>query len=65
MIDGKDELFGTQLFKSLLITALAVIIYHVVFKKFANAKLKNIQSTCSGKDIQHKDTQLDEPSELN
>ncbi len=45
-IDGKDELFGSQLFKTLFITALAVMAYHIIFKKFMNAKLKNIQSVC-------------------
>lgn len=46
-MDRKDELFGAQLFKTLFATALAVIIYHIFFKKIMNAKLKNIQSTCN------------------
>lgn len=46
-IDRKDELLGSQLFKTLFITALAVIVYHTIFKKFMNAKLKNIQSSCN------------------
>lgn len=45
-IDGKDELFGNQLFKTMFITALAVLAYHVIFKKLVNSKLKNLQSTC-------------------
>lgn len=46
VIDGKDELFGSQLFKTLFITAFAVMVYHILFKKFMSAKLKNIQSVC-------------------
>lgn len=45
-LDRKDELFGAQLFKTLFVTALAVMTYHILFKKFMNIKLKNIQSVC-------------------
>lgn len=47
MIDGKNELFGSELFKTLFVTAFSVMLYHVCFKKFMNAKLKNIQSNCN------------------
>lgn len=47
MIDRKDELFGQQVFKTLFATACAVLIYHVLFKKFIGAKLKNMQSECN------------------
>ncbi len=46
-IDKKDELFGSQVFKTLFITAFAVMMYHIFFKKFMNTKLKNIQSVCN------------------
>lgn len=46
MIDGKDELFGQQLFKTLLITTLAIITYHVLFKKSVEGKLKKIHNMC-------------------
>ncbi len=33
LIDGKKELFGFSIIKTILITVIAVIIYHVFFKK--------------------------------
>jgi hypothetical protein len=45
-IDGKDELFGNSVFKTMFITAMAVISYHILFKKLINSKLKKIQSIC-------------------
>ena len=47
IIDGKDELFGSQLIKTLFITAIAILTYHILFKKLINTKLKKIQSICS------------------
>jgi hypothetical protein len=46
IIDGKDELFNQQFFKTLLITAIAIITYHILFKKLVDTKLKKIQSVC-------------------
>lgn len=46
LIDGKDELFGQQLFKTLLITTIAIISYHILFKKTVDTKLKKIQNIC-------------------
>lgn len=45
-LDTKEIFLGKQLFKTLFVTALAVMIYHIIFKKIINGKLKKIQSYC-------------------
>ena len=50
IIDGK-EIFTLSIFKTLFITAVAIIIYHIVLKKSLNRKLKNIKHICN----KHKD----------
>lgn len=44
ILDGEDELFGTKTLKSLFVTAMAILIYYVLFKKIVDAKLNNIKS---------------------
>jgi hypothetical protein len=44
IIDGEDELFGMKTVKSLFVTAMAILIYYVLFKKMVDAKLNNIKS---------------------
>lgn len=44
IIDGEDELFGMKTLKSLFITAMAIMIYYVLFKKMIDSKLNNIKS---------------------
>jgi hypothetical protein len=46
IIDGKDELFGEPLVKTLYITAIAIMSYHILFKKLIEPKLKKIRSIC-------------------
>ena len=46
-IDGKDELFGKQIWKTLLITAISIITYHILFKKMVEPKLKKIHNVCN------------------
>jgi len=46
IVDGNDDLFGPQIFKTLLVTAISIITYHILFKKLVDAKLKKIQSVC-------------------
>jgi hypothetical protein len=48
-IDNKEQLFGMQLLKTLFITALAIVVYHVFFKKIMKKKLKNIHDACDDK----------------
>lgn len=49
IVDGNDDLFGPQIFKTLLVTAIAIITYHILFKKLVDSKLKKIQSVCKPK----------------
>lgn len=44
IVDGEDELFGIKTLKSLYITAMAILIYYVLFKKLVDTKLNNIKS---------------------
>jgi hypothetical protein len=49
IIDGKDELFGPTLVKTLYITTIAIVSYHILFKKMVEPKLKKIKSICLDK----------------
>ena len=52
VIDGKDELYGENIIRNMIITAIAIILYHIIFKKITKTKLKNIQLICDkGKDV--------------
>lgn len=46
VVDGKDELFGRDLFRMLVVTVIAVISYNVFFKKIITPKLKKAKSAC-------------------
>ena len=46
LIDGEDELFGMKTIKTLFITAVAIMSYHIFFKKMTEPKLKKIKSIC-------------------
>lgn len=43
-LGGDEELFGTKTFKTLFVTAMAIIIYYVLFKKIIDEKLNNAKS---------------------
>jgi len=47
IIDGKDDLFGEQIIKTLIVTALAIVVYNIVFKKIVEPKLKELHSMCN------------------
>lgn len=46
IIDGKDEIMGMQTIKTLFITVVAILVYHIFFKKLVEPKLKKIKSIC-------------------
>ena len=50
LIDGR-EIFTPTFFKTLLVTAIAIMAYHILLKKITNRKLKNIKYMCK----KHKD----------
>lgn len=56
IIDGKDELFGPHAIKTLFVTAIAILSYHILFKKLVDPKLKKIQYICKNpKKKKHKE----------
>lgn len=46
VIDGKEKLFGKELFKVLTLTALAIIIYNLLFKKIVLPNINKLKSSC-------------------
>jgi dolichol kinase len=46
IIDGKEELMGLQLMKTLVVTAIAITLYHIILKKIAEPKLRKIRYKC-------------------
>lgn len=46
LIDGREELFGMNMIRTLFVTAVAVILYHLLIKKIIEPKLKNIRQVC-------------------
>lgn len=44
ILDGEDDLFGIKTLKSLFVTAMAIMIYYILFKKIVDAKLNNLKS---------------------
>lgn len=46
---NKEPLIIINMLKTLLITTLAIIGYHIIFKKISNKKLKNIKFMCKKK----------------
>lgn len=49
LINGTTEnMFNTTLLKTLLATALSIIIYHVILKRVIEPKLKKLKKICEG-----------------
>ena len=46
VVDRKQELFGEEVIKTLVLTAIAIVIYNIVFKKIMKSKLKKVKSAC-------------------
>lgn len=46
IIDGKAVLFGSEIIKTLVVTAIAIIIYNIIFRKAIKSKLKKVNSAC-------------------
>lgn len=46
IVDGKENLFGRDMVKTLIVTAIAILAYHIFFKKLIQPKLKKIKSVC-------------------
>lgn len=51
IIEGKKAFFGEELFRTLLITAMAIAMYHVFFRKIIEPKVEKMKLIClDGKD---------------
>ncbi len=46
MIEGKKAFFGEELFRTLLITAAAIAMYHVFFRKIIEPKVEKMKLIC-------------------
>jgi hypothetical protein len=60
LIDKNKVMFGEELFKNLLITATAIALYHVVFRKFVEPKIEKLKLICY-----HKNTRDEKRNKLN
>jgi hypothetical protein len=46
VVEGKSDFFSESLFRSLLVTALAITLYHVVFRKIIEPKIEKMKLIC-------------------
>lgn len=47
IIEGRHgDMFSNTLFKTLLVTAIAIILYHIFFRKIVEPKIKKMKSIC-------------------
>jgi len=46
IIEGKKAFFGEELFRTLLITAMAIAMYHVFFRKIMEPKIEKMKLIC-------------------
>lgn len=47
IVEGRREVFTDTLFKTLLITAMAIVMYHIFFRKIVEPKLEKMKTICS------------------
>jgi hypothetical protein len=59
IIDKTTDLFGSQFIKTLFVTAMSVMAYHIIFKKTMNLQLENMQKYCY--DYSNTDSSVIEP----
>lgn len=57
IIEGKEDIFNNTLFKTLLITSLAIIMYHVFFRKIVEPRLEKMKNICGVDSSNNKNTQ--------
>jgi hypothetical protein len=51
MIEGKKAFFGEELFRTLIITSMAIAMYHIFFRKIIEPKVEKMKLICyDGKD---------------
>lgn len=47
IIEGRDSLFNETLFRTLLVTAVAIALYHLFFRKIVEPKLEKMKIVCT------------------
>ncbi len=64
--EGKKAFFGEELFRTLLITSMAITMYHVFFRKIIEPKIEKMKIICyNNKDRIDKKKELSNQSNLN
>ncbi len=48
LIEGKKNIFGEELFKTLLITSIAIALYHIFFRKIIEPNVEKMKLICFG-----------------
>lgn len=51
IIEDKKEIFNETLFKTLLITSMAILMYHVFFRKLVEPKVEKMKIVCGIDDV--------------
>lgn len=46
LIEGKKNIFGEELFKTLLITSIAIVMYHIFFRKIVEPNVEKMKLIC-------------------
>jgi putative effector of murein hydrolase LrgA (UPF0299 family) len=46
IVDGKSDLFGEEFFKILIITIMAIILYHLFFRKIVEPIIEKMKLIC-------------------
>src|SRR5271154_2552847 len=46
VVEGKKEIFGEDVFRALIVTAMAILIYHVFFRKIIEPKIEKMKLVC-------------------
>lgn len=60
IVEGKKEFFGEDFFRTLVVTATAIIMYHLFFRKIVEPKVEKMKLICyEGKDRTHKLREID------
>lgn len=59
MIEGKKAFFGEELFRTLIITSMAIAMYHIFFRKIIEPKVEKMKLICyDGKDRDNKKKEI-------
>lgn len=54
IIEGRSNFFGSELFRTLIVTAIAIVMYHIFFKKIMDPKVETMKLICYDKATKNK-----------